>query len=161
MERLVPRARATRRGLEERYNLADALAVATYLNVFIRHCRTVRIANLAQLVNVIAPIFTSPQGLFLQTIYHPLRLYAEHTQRVALDAYVDCETYALIPRAETSPRPHRVADLGPFKLLDVAATCDRERRALTVGVVNRDRERALTAVWNWPTPRPWPAWPTR
>ena len=70
-----------RRGLEEHYSLADALAVATYLNIFIRHCRTVRIANLAQMVNVIAPIFTSPQGLYRQTIYHPLRLYAEHMQR--------------------------------------------------------------------------------
>ena len=39
----------------------------------------VKIANFAQLVNAIAPIFTSPQGFFLQTIYHPLRLYAEHT----------------------------------------------------------------------------------
>ena len=53
-------------GLEERYNLSDALAVATYLNVFARHCETVKIANLAQMVNVIAPIFTNEEGLFLQ-----------------------------------------------------------------------------------------------
>src|SRR5207244_11003813 len=72
------RERGERSGLEERYTLADALAVATYLNIFVRGCRSVRIANLAQLVNVIAPIFTSPRGLFLQTIYHPLRLYVEH-----------------------------------------------------------------------------------
>jgi len=43
-----------------RYTLADATAVATYLNIFVRRCRTVRMANLAQLVNVIAPIRTSP-----------------------------------------------------------------------------------------------------
>ena len=49
-------------GVEEHYDLSDALAVATYLNIFIRHCRTVRIANLAQIVNAIAPIFTSPRG---------------------------------------------------------------------------------------------------
>src|SRR6266446_5077680 len=59
----------THPGLEEIYTLSDALAVATYLNSFIRHCRSVSIANYAQLVNVIAPIFTSKQGLFLQTIY--------------------------------------------------------------------------------------------
>src|SRR5919197_6510032 len=63
---------------DERYTLADALAVGTYLNAFVRHCRTVRMANLAQMVNVIAPVVTSPDGIFLQTIYHPLRLYAEH-----------------------------------------------------------------------------------
>lgn len=139
------RARKPETRLEERYTLADALAVATYLNVFIRHCQTVRIANLAQLVNVIAPIFTSPDGLFLQTIYHPLRLWAEHSLEVALDPFVDCETYVLDPEAETSPRPHRVADLGPFKLLDVSATCDREGHAVVLGVVNRDRQRAITA----------------
>jgi alpha-L-arabinofuranosidase len=48
------REREQTSGLEERYNLSDALAVATYLNVFARHCETVKIANLAQMVNVIA-----------------------------------------------------------------------------------------------------------
>src|SRR6267142_638350 len=102
-------------GVEERYNLSDALAVATYLNGFIRNCRTVRIANFAQLVNAIAPIFTSPQGLFLQTIYHPLRLYAEHVQDVALDVHVEGDTIALRPEQESpSGRVHHVAELGPF-----------------------------------------------
>src|ERR671917_606782 len=67
-------------GLEERYNLSDALAVATYLNIFARNCETVKIANLAQMVNVIAPIRTSEDDLFLQAIYHPLRLCVEHMQ---------------------------------------------------------------------------------
>jgi alpha-N-arabinofuranosidase len=139
------RQRGRDSGLEERYDLSDALAVATYLNVFVRHCRTVKIANLAQLVNVIAPIVTSESGLFLQTIYHPLRLYAEHLQEVALDAHVECPSYTLTPEQETQNRSHRVADLGPFALLDVAATRDRAGRTLTLGVVNRDRDRDLTA----------------
>ncbi|MBO0796879.1 MAG: hypothetical protein J2P36_38860, partial [Ktedonobacteraceae bacterium] len=104
------RERTAESQLEERYTLADALAVSTYLNIFIRYCQTVKIANLAQLVNVIAPIFTNQEGLFLQTIYHPLRLYAEHMQDIALDAFVDCETYAPQAEQETSQWPHRVAD---------------------------------------------------
>src|SRR6202000_1122045 len=51
---------------EASYNLADRPAVPTYLNIFVRRSRTVRMANLAQLVNVIAPVVTSPQGLFTQ-----------------------------------------------------------------------------------------------
>jgi alpha-N-arabinofuranosidase len=138
---------ARRAGLEERYNLADAVAVATFLNIFIRHCRSVRMANLAQMVNVIAPIVTNPQGTFLQTIYHPFRLYAEHTREVALDVGVECETYALAPADEdVSVRPHRIADLGPFPFLDVAATCDVEGREICLAVVNRDRERATAAT---------------
>lgn len=140
------RERTPESKLEERYTLADALAVSTYLNIFIRYCQTVKIANLAQLVNVIAPIFTNQEGLFLQTIYHPLRLYAEHMQDIALDAFVDCATYAPLAEQETSQWPHRVADMGPFKLLDVAVTADASGKELMISVVNRDREHAHTTA---------------
>jgi alpha-N-arabinofuranosidase len=135
-------------GVEERYNLTDALAIATYLHGFIRHCRAVRIANFAQLVNAIAPIFTSRQGLFLQSIYHPLRLYAQHTREVALDVHVECETYDLPPAQEEQSvgRVHHVADLGPFPLLDAVASCDAGGRQLTLAVVNRDRDRDHAAA---------------
>ena len=135
-------------GVEERYNLTDALAVATYLNGFVRNCRTVRLANFAQLVNAIAPIFTNPEGLFLQTIYHPLRLYAEHTLAVALDTHVDSETYDLPPaqEADAGGRVVHVADLGPFQLVDAVATCDADAREVAVAIVNRDRDRDRPAT---------------
>jgi alpha-L-arabinofuranosidase len=102
-------------GLEEQYDLSDALAVATYLNIFIRHCRSVEIANFAQMINAIAPIFTNRKGLFLQAIYHPLRLFAEHAQELALDVFVDSPTYELTPEQEAQPatpydRTWKVAD---------------------------------------------------
>ena len=132
--------------LEEPYNLADALAIATYLNIFIRQCQAVKLANLAQLVNVIAPIFTSPTGLYLQTIYHPLALYAEHAREIALDAFVDSGTIDL-PEALGRPnRVPRVADLGPFQTLDVAATCAATGDELVLGVVNRDRDQAVATT---------------
>lgn len=138
------RARGAASRLEERYNLADALAVAGYLNIFIRCCRTVQIANLAQLVNVIAPIFTDETGLFLQTIYHPLRLFAEHTQEEALDLFVESPTQALVEGAPASGPA--VADLGPFKLLDASATADPAGWEITLAVVNRDIQSAIEAT---------------
>ncbi len=45
--------------IEEVYNLEDALVVAGFLNSFIRHADVVKIANLAQVVNVIAPLLTA------------------------------------------------------------------------------------------------------
>jgi alpha-L-arabinofuranosidase len=135
-------------GVEERYDLSDALAIASYLNGFVRHCREVRIANFAQLVNAIAPIFTDPKRVFLQTIYHPLRLYAERMLPVALDVHVAGEVYELSSAQEGASvgRIHHVADLGPFQLLDAAATCDDAGRRLALGVVNRDHDRDLTAT---------------
>src|SRR5918994_7537842 len=44
------------------------------------------IANLAQMVNVIAPIFTNGDGLFLQSIYHPLKLCEIETTIQLADA---------------------------------------------------------------------------
>lgn len=127
---------------EERYTLTDALAVATYLNAFVRHSDRIRMANLAQMVNVIAPIVTSPEGLFLQTIYHPLQLFAEHMRGTALDLSVDSPTIDLRGREEAGSR-HRVADLGPFHVLDVSATYSPGEALLTVAAVNRGRDQAL------------------
>ncbi len=128
--------------LEERYNLADALAVATYLNVFVRKSRIVRMANQAQLVNVIAPIVTSPDGLFLQSIYHPFQLMASLSHDVALDTFVDSGTHAYQDRTDDR-WSYRVSDLGPFQLLDVAATRDAAAGRLTISVVNRDPDQAV------------------
>jgi alpha-N-arabinofuranosidase len=140
---------AREHGLEEQYDLSDALAVALFLNIFIRHCRWVEMANIAQLVNVIAPIFTSPDGLFLQTIYHPLRLYADHIQAMALDPVVSSPMLELEShRAPATPsdRSWDVADLGPFPALDVSATRDADRHTLVVCVINRHPTEAIDAT---------------
>jgi len=132
--------------LEETYTLSDALAVATYFNVFIRQCDTVRMANLAQMVNVLAPIITSKQGLFLQSSYHVFRIYSTLMRGSAVDVHVDCDAYSLSPEKETSPWPYRVADLGPFKFLDAVAVTDSPAGNLTLAVINRDLTRDVEAA---------------
>ena len=141
------RQRSAESRLEEHYNLTDALAVSSYLNSFIRYSDTVKMANLAQLVNVIAPIFTSPEGMFLQTIYHPLRLFAEQVQEIALDVHVNGE-YRILTAADEQAGPYspHAASLGPFPLLDVAVTRDVSSKVFSVAVVNRDLERAHTTT---------------
>ncbi|HEX6448195.1 MAG TPA: alpha-L-arabinofuranosidase C-terminal domain-containing protein [Trebonia sp.] len=131
-------------GLEERYTLADALAVATYLHAFIRHAKAVKMANLAQLVNVIAPIVTGPDGLFLQSIYHPLRLFGDHMGTSALDVHTDSATHELTDSEQPDPWPHRVGDLGPFPVLDTVATMSADGK-LMISVVNRSPDTDVTA----------------
>jgi len=79
-------------------------------------------------------------------IYHPLRLYAEHAQAIALDPTVVCDTYTLDSDLEAGPRQHRIADLGPFPLLDVSVTRDEAGNTLTFGIVNRHQDDAVTTT---------------
>jgi alpha-N-arabinofuranosidase len=110
---------------EEQYDLADALCVASYLNTLIRHADAVGMANLAQMVNVIAPIFTSPEGIFLQTIFYPLLMHAEHRGSVALDALAESETFDV--RGEHVP------------YVDIAVSYDPEAGTAYVHAVNLHR----------------------
>jgi alpha-N-arabinofuranosidase len=74
--------------IEEEYNLEDALVVAGFLNSFIRHADVLKIANIAQIVNVIAPILTRGDELLLQTIYHPFVMYSQRREGVSLQPVV-------------------------------------------------------------------------
>src|SRR5258707_6942232 len=138
------RQRSAESMLEEHYTLSDALAVSAYLNIFIRRSDAVKMANLAQLVNVIAPIVTSKEGLFLQTIYHPLRLYAEQMQEVVLGVHVESPEVILTRANDLSDWGQKIARLGPFQQLDVAATTNAGRNVLTLAVINRDLEQDHT-----------------
>jgi alpha-N-arabinofuranosidase len=121
--------------LEERYDISDALAVGTYLNIFVRNSDWVAMANIAQSVNVIAPIVTTSETVAVQPIYYPILLHAQAALDLAVDTYVDGGTID-ITEGE-SKWPHRIADLGPFTLLDAAATTSVARDRLAVTVVNR------------------------
>lgn len=129
--------RDTEGALEERYTFSDALAVGTYLNVFVRNCAWVRMANLAQLVNAIAPVVTTPDAAVAQPIYYPVLMHAQAALDAAVDTYVDGPTVAPLGPEHRSRWPHRVTDLGPFQLIDAAATASERRDRLAVTLVNR------------------------
>jgi len=63
--------------IEEVYTLEDALVVAGFLNSFIRHADTVKLANLAQIVNVIAPVLTRGDDMLIQSIFYPFEMMSK------------------------------------------------------------------------------------
>ena len=63
--------------VEETYDLQDALVCAQFLMSFIRHADVVKIANIAQIVNVIAPVMTRGDEILLQTIYEALAMFVD------------------------------------------------------------------------------------
>jgi alpha-N-arabinofuranosidase len=120
--------------LEEVYNLEDALLVGGFCNSLMRRSDRVRIACLAQLVNVIAPILTNSNGLVRQTTYYPYVWALQYARGTVLDLAVESPTYD-------------VQGKGPVPYLDVAATMDGKTCSLFI--LNRDLEKAhdLEIVW--------------
>ena len=116
--------------LEDIYNFEDALLVGSMLNTLIRNADRVKIACLAQLVNVIAPIMTRRGGgAWVQTIYWPL-----------MHASVYGRGTALRPVAESPV--YDCADYDRVPLLDASATL-AEDGGVTIFAVNRSLEEDL------------------
>jgi alpha-N-arabinofuranosidase len=127
--------------LEEPYNLEDALLVGGFLNSLMRSAQRVRIACLAQLVNVIAPITTSPDGLFLQSIYYPYAWALQCARGDVLDLAVDSPTYD-------------VQGIAPVPYIDASATIDKGG-PISLFILNRDlnKPRDVEIVWREGTPQ--------
>jgi alpha-N-arabinofuranosidase len=122
--------------LEEVYNLEDALLVGGMLNTLLRNADRVKIACLAQLVNVIAPIMTNKNGLFRQTIYYPYSWALQYAQGRVLNVLVDSPTYD-------------VAGMDAAPYIDAAATVSPEDGKTALFILNRDlaKARQIEVVW--------------
>ncbi|MDR0886775.1 MAG: alpha-N-arabinofuranosidase [Clostridiales Family XIII bacterium] len=81
--------------LEDHYTFEDALLVGLMLITLIKHADRVKMACLAQLVNVIAPIMTEKDGTaWRQTIYYPYLHASIYGRGKVLEALVDSPTHA-------------------------------------------------------------------
>lgn len=117
--------------LEDIYNFEDVLQVGLILNTFIRKSNVVKIACIAQLVNVIAPIMTDPMGkAWRQTIYYPYFFASVFGRGTALQLAVTCPGYDA-----------EVADNVPY--VDVAGVHDADRNSLTFFAINRHTTEAI------------------
>ncbi|MDI9504595.1 MAG: alpha-N-arabinofuranosidase [Clostridiales bacterium] len=111
--------------LEDIYNFEDALLCGSILLSFLRRADRVKIACMAQLVNVIAPIMTrNGGGAWAQTIYWPLYHCSKYGRGTSLRAVVDTPTYDC-------------SDYKDVPVVDAHATMD-EAGELTIFAVNRD-----------------------
>ncbi len=121
---------------EEVYNLEDALVIAQWLNVFLRKSDVLKIACLAQVVNIIAPILTTREALLKQSIYYPLMLFSRLAAGDALDVRVRSPFYT-------------TRKFGDMPLLDVSASVDEASGQNAVFIVNRSQTDSLTVTLNW------------
>jgi len=119
---------------EEVYNLEDALVVAQWLNVFLRKSHVLKIACVAQIVNVISWLQTRGDELLKQPSYYVFKLVSNLARGKALDVLVNA------PIMET-----KQYDAVP--ILDVSASYDEETGQGAVFLVNRSQsESVLTDI---------------
>jgi len=121
---------------EEIYNLEDALVVAQWLNVFLRKSNVLKIACVAQIVNIISWIHTRTDGMLLQSSYYPFKLVSNNARGNALDVLVNAPTVA-------------TKLYGDVSALDVSASHDPETGAGAVFIVNRSQTDTLETDLIW------------
>lgn len=111
--------------LEEVYTMEDALLIGGVLTTLINHADRVKIACMAQLVNVIGPIMTEPGGAaWRQTIFHPFAQAAKWCRGTVLKPVLRSPGYA-----------HTT--LGELPYLVASVVDDAETGTTTVLVLNR------------------------
>ena len=110
--------------LEDVYDFQDALLVGSMLITLLRHADRVKIACLAQLVNVIAPIMTSDTGCWRQTTYYPYWLTGKYGQGTVLQTQVMSPAY-------------QNKKYGAVPYVDCVAVCNEETEELVIFAVNK------------------------
>ena len=136
--------------LEEVYNLEDALLVGGLLNTLLRRSDRVRVACLAQLVNVIAPLLTNEDGLLRQTIWYPYTWALKYARGSALNLASQGPSYEVSRLGRPVEQGGRsIPGLGQVPYLDVAATLDDASKTVTLFILNRDLDRARELRVNW------------
>ena len=117
--------------LEDVYSFEDALVVGCLLITLLRHADRVKMACLAQLVNVIAPIMTENGGrCWAQTIFYPFMDASRYGRGMSLHTAVECDTYD-------------AGQYGKTPYLEAIALADEESRSVTVFAVNRSLEEEM------------------
>jgi alpha-N-arabinofuranosidase len=84
------------RFLYQQNTLRDALVAGVTLNIFNNHCDRVRMANLAQTVNVLqALILTDGPRMLTTPTYHVFDLYKDHQDAMLLPTHLESGDYEL------------------------------------------------------------------
>jgi len=126
--------------LEENYALKDGLFAAGVFITLHKLCRSVTMANLAQLVNVLGAIHTDKQSLYLTSIYRTFELFVNHIGEIVLDALVESETYNIEGKGFFGQREFKLTNV-PY--LDASVTLNRGKDKLYIAAVNYHKEKEI------------------
>jgi alpha-N-arabinofuranosidase len=122
--------------LEDIYNIEDALLVGSLLITLLKNSDRVKIACLAQLVNVIAPIMTENNGMaWRQTIFYPYLHTSLYGRGIVLN-----------PLLETPRYDSR--DFSDVPILDTVAVLSDNKNEIAIFAVNKDMKENMIANYH-------------
>ncbi|QNU67036.1 alpha-N-arabinofuranosidase [Ruminiclostridium herbifermentans] len=118
--------------LEDVYNFEDALLVGSMLITLLKNADRVKIACLAQLVNVIAPIMTENGGsVWKQTIFYPYLHTSIYGRGTVLNSIIKSPKYDS-------------KDFTDVPCIDAVAVISDDNNEITIFAVNKDTDNSIT-----------------
>jgi len=110
--------------LFQQNTMRDAMIAGTTLNIFNNHCDRVRMANLAQIINVLqSVILTKEEKILLTPTYHVMEMYNVHQDATMLPITLNCNDYTM----------------GKEKLKAISASASMDKNGVThISLVNID-----------------------
>jgi alpha-N-arabinofuranosidase len=120
--------------LFQQNTMRDAMIAGTTLNIFNNHCDRVKMANLAQIINVLqAVILTNEEKILLTPTYHVMEMYNVHQDATLLPITLKSNEYKM----------------GKESLKAVSASASKDKNGLThVSLVNIDANKAQEITIN-------------
>ncbi|MEQ1798069.1 MAG: alpha-L-arabinofuranosidase C-terminal domain-containing protein [Lacibacter sp.] len=116
--------------LFQQNTIRDAMIAGVTLNIFNNHCDRVRVANLAQTVNVLqAVILTNKEKMILTPTYHVMEMYNVHQDATMIPVNVQSNDYVV----------------GNEKLPAVSVSASKDQNGVThISLVNIDASKPQT-----------------
>jgi alpha-N-arabinofuranosidase len=120
--------------LFQQNTMRDAMIAGTTLNIFNNHCDRVKMANLAQIINVLqAVILTDEEKMILTPTYHVMEMYNVHQDATMLPININSADYKM----------------GKESLKAVSASASKDKEGRThISLVNIDYSKPQTVTIN-------------
>lgn len=122
-----------RNDINASYTMADAIFSACFLNACMRHADTVKMANIAPLVNTRGPLYVHPKGIVKRTTFHTLAMYANLLGPQVGKAIVTSEPFNSGERSVAA--------------VDAIATCDISQKNWRIVLVNCHPSAAVSCTF--------------
>ncbi|MBA7539388.1 Intracellular exo-alpha-(1-_5)-L-arabinofuranosidase [subsurface metagenome] len=111
-------------------NLLSTMAVAMYLNSFIRHADIVKMANFTLLTSLLGS--DREKGTFKTPLFNTFKLFSNNCLGYSVDTYVECDTF-------------NTQKYKGIPFLDVTTVYSEETNTVFINVVNRHKDNTITA----------------